>query len=60
METNGRPSMGPALDADRDGASSSSGRAESHTQALTGVWRDFRVLPGRKGRGKEVIPLRVN
>jgi hypothetical protein len=27
---------------------------------LTGVWRDFRVSPGRSGRGEHVFPLRVN
>jgi hypothetical protein len=25
----------------------------------TGVWRDFRVIPGRWQRGQKVFPLRV-
>jgi transposase len=26
----------------------------------TGVWREFRVVPGRWGRGRDVFPLRAN
>jgi hypothetical protein len=26
---------------------------------LTGVWRDFRVIPGKWQRGEKVFPLRV-
>jgi len=27
---------------------------------LAGVWREFRVAPGRWGNGRDVFPLRVN
>jgi hypothetical protein len=31
---------------------------ESECELVTGLWRDFRVIPGRWQRAREVFPLR--